>query len=129
MNIQSIVDSINSVLINWPLYIFVVAVSLICTVAFRFIQFRYFFYAWKEVLFPSKAETQKSASADMSSFQAFLNTLSANLGNGAIAGMAVAIYSGGPGAALWVIIVGLLIMILRFAEVFLSMHFGCSSKP
>jgi AGCS family alanine or glycine:cation symporter len=128
VNIQNFVDQINGVLINWPLYIFVVIVSLICTVAFRFIQFKYFFYAWKQVLFPSKDETQKKASADMTPLQAFMNTLNANLGNGAIAGMAVAIFAGGPGAALWVVIVGLLIMVLRFAEVFLSMHYASENK-
>jgi AGCS family alanine or glycine:cation symporter len=126
VNIQNIVDHINDVLVNWPLFIFVIATCIICTIAFKFIQFRYFFYAWKQILFPAKAQVEKKNQdkVDMTPIQAFINTLSTNLGNGAIAGMATAIYAGGPGAALWVIFFGFLVMVMRFAEVFLSMHYG-----
>lgn len=124
MNIQTVIDQINNVLISWPLFAFVIGTSLVCTIALRFIQFRYFFYAWKQVLFPQKEEVQTHGKVDMTPIQAFISTLSTNLGNGAIAGMATAIYAGGPGAALWVLIFGFLVMIVRFAEVFLGMHFG-----
>lgn len=125
MNIQTVIDQINNVLISWPLFAYVIGISLICTIALRFIQFRYFFYAWKHVLFPAKPELSKEhGKIDMTPLQAFINTLSTNLGNGAIAGMAVAIYAGGPGAAFWVLVFGFMVMILRFAEVFLSMYYG-----
>jgi AGCS family alanine or glycine:cation symporter len=65
---------------------------------------------------------------DMSPFQAFLSTLNANLGNGSIAGMATALYAGGPGAAFWVVITGIVMASVRFCEVYLSTYFAAHAK-
>lgn len=112
--------SIVEVLMGWPLIVIVVAVSILCTLVFKFIQIRYFVAAWRYFLTPS----EKSSTADMSPVQALINALNSNLGNGTIAGVAVAIYSGGPGAVLWILIIGMLLMAVRFAEVFLSTYFA-----
>lgn len=125
MDFQLFLKGLSQALIGWPLFIFVVAVAVACTMAFKFIQIRYFMYAWKQILFPAAPAVQDSTkSADMTPMQAFINTLSANLGNGSIAGVATAIYAGGPGAAVWLVIFGLLLMAVRFAEAFLSMHYA-----
>ncbi len=108
------------VLLGWPLIIYVLGISIVSTVALGFVQFRYFFYAWKYLLIPSKDAT----TGEMSPIQAFINTLSANLGNGSLAGMATALYSGGPGAAFWVLMIGFIMMSVRFAEVYLSTYFA-----
>ena len=91
-------------------------------ISLRFIQFRYFFTAWKLLLFPDKSDINKNA--DMTPVQAFLNALSTSLGNGSIGGMATAVFSGGPGAAVWIFVFGILGMSIRFCEVFLSTAFG-----
>ncbi len=114
--------AINDFLWNWPLIIvFFIAASII-TVALKFVQIRYFFRAWKLLLMPDsvKEETQ----GDMTPFQAFINALSASLGNGSIGGMATAVYSGGPGAAVWMFVFGLFSMAIRYCEVYLSTVFG-----
>jgi AGCS family alanine or glycine:cation symporter len=108
---------------GWPVIIYVLAASLICTVALRFLQFRYFADAWRYVFAPSRV-TGSDKVVHMTSLQAFISTLSANLGNGSIVGMATAVYSGGPGAAFWVLIIGLFLMVVRFAEVFLSIYYA-----
>lgn len=124
-SIESVIKVMASLAGSWPLIIFVLAVSIICTVALGFIQFRYFINAWKYMLFPAPGE--KPAQADMTPGQAFINLLGASLGNGSIAGMATAVYSGGPGAAFWVVAIGFIIMSVRFAEVYLSTYFGMRS--
>ncbi len=114
--------------INWilggPLIIYAVGISCIYTVAFRFIQFRTFFAAWRAILVPDKDQAQGA----MPPFQAFVNTLSTNLGNGSVVGAATAVVTGGPGAGIWVFIVGLLMMSVRFAEVFASTWYGSREK-
>lgn len=125
MNINEFILKINDLLWGWPLIGFVVGTALFATIYLGFVQFRYFCYAWKLLARPSKADS----SADMSPLQAFLNTLSASIGNGSIAGMATAIYSGGPGAAIWLFIFGFLGMALRFCEVFLSTALGIKHLP
>lgn len=99
-------------------------ISAMVTIGLSFIQFRYFFYALKELFMPQ----QSGVKGEMTPFQAFINTLSTNLGNGSIAGMASAIHMGGPGAAFWVVAFGLILMAVRFAEVYLSTYFALQSK-
>lgn len=118
MELNELIVSINYVLWGWPMVIFVLGASLSVTVALRFVQFRYFKRAW-ELLFKSEAGTQ----GDLSPFQAFVNALSTGIGNGSIAGIATAVHAGGPGAAFWVFVFGLLSMALRYAEVFLGTYF------
>ncbi len=125
MNIPLLVKQISDAAVGWPLMIFVVAISLVYTIALKGVQFRYFFTAWKATLCPSRSS---ETSGDMSPFQAFVNTINSNLGNGSIAGMATAIYAGGPGAAFWVIIFGFILMSVRFAEVYISALYGMREK-
>lgn len=116
-------DQANAALntfMGWPIIFYVIGASIITTLALGFVQLRYFFRAWKYTFSPSESETK----SDMSPFQAFINMLNVSIGNGSLAGMATAIYSGGPGAALWLIIITLLLMSIRFAEVFLSTHYA-----
>jgi len=108
-------------LLGLPLIIYAVGIGLICTIIFRFIQFRAFFQAWRVIIAPQKKEEKQG---DMTPFQAFLNTLSTNLGNGSVVGAATAIVSGGPGAGIWVLLVGLFMMAIRFAEVYASTWYG-----
>ena len=118
--------AIINAMVGWPVIILVVTASIICTVAFKFIQFRHFTNAWRYFLSPKEHVTHEKA--DMSPAQALMNALNSNLGNGTIAGMAVALVAGGPGAAFWILIMGLLLMAVRFAEVFLSLHFGAKAS-
>jgi len=128
MNIDllPILKQIN-IYLGWPLIIFVVSIAIICTIALGFVQCRYFFKAWKLTLFPEKVPTDAQEKIDMTPFQAFVNALSTSLGNGSIAGMAVAMVVGGPGAAFWMVVVGILTMAIRFSEIFLSTYFRAHS--
>ncbi|AKK08262.1 alanine/glycine:cation symporter family protein [Corynebacterium testudinoris] len=67
--------------------------------------------------------TRRSDPGEVSSFQALATELSGTIGLGNIAGVAVAITIGGPGAALWIIIAGLLGMAVKLAEATLSQMF------
>ncbi len=53
---------------------------------------------------------------DVSHFQALSAALSATVGLGNIAGVAIAIASGGPGATFWMVVIGLIGMSSKFTE-------------
>jgi AGCS family alanine or glycine:cation symporter len=57
---------------------------------------------------------------EVSHFQALAAALSATVGLGNIAGVAIAVATGGPGATFWMIVAGLLGMSSKFAEVTLG---------
>lgn len=70
-------------------------------------------------------ETIKDEGADgeVSHFQALTAALSATVGLGNIAGVAVALSIGGPGATFWMIVAGLLGMASKFAECTLGVKY------
>ena len=60
--------------------------------------------------------TPPGTTGDVSHFQALSTALSATVGLGNIAGVAIAISLGGPGATFWMIVAGLLGMTTKFTE-------------
>lgn len=64
-----------------------------------------------------------SAHGEVSHFQALTAALSATVGLGNIAGVAVALSIGGPGATFWMIMAGLLGMASKFAECTLGVKY------
>ncbi|MCH2491060.1 MAG: alanine:cation symporter family protein [Flavobacteriales bacterium] len=64
-----------------------------------------------------------SADGEVSHFQALTAALSATVGLGNIAGVAVALSIGGPGATFWMILAGLLGMASKFAECTLGVKY------
>ena len=126
MNVDSValaLKQIGDLLWSWPLILFILGSGVLMTLVLRGVQFRYFISAWRYLITPETAQT-----GTITPLQAFLNTLSASVGNGALTGMATAIYSGGPGAAFWVFILGFFTMPIRFAEVFAGTQFTISDQ-
>lgn len=121
------VQIIDGWLWSWPLVLFVIAIGLFFTFQLKFLQFRYFARSWK-YLFKGVGENKQNEHY-ISPVQAFLNVLSASIGNGSIAGMATAIVAGGPGAAFWIFVLGLLYLVIRYAEVYLSTAFYEETSP
>jgi len=60
---------------------------------------------------------------DVAHFQALTTALSATVGIGNIAGVAIAIHWGGPGALFWMWVTALLGMAVKYTEVTLAQHF------
>ncbi|GAA5524502.1 amino-acid carrier protein AlsT [Microbulbifer aestuariivivens] len=78
----------------------------------RFIQFRGFGH----MLWVMRHSFRHEHSGSVSSFEAFATSAAARVGTGNIAGVAVAITVGGPGAVFWMWMVGLLGMATSFVE-------------
>ncbi|MET1077720.1 MAG: sodium:alanine symporter family protein [Pseudomonas sp.] len=60
---------------------------------------------------------------DISPFQALMTSLAATVGTGNIAGVATAIFLGGPGALFWMWCAALLGMATKYAEVLLAVYY------
>ncbi|MGC2939154.1 MULTISPECIES: alanine/glycine:cation symporter family protein [unclassified Brevibacterium] len=67
--------------------------------------------------------TSPDAVGEVSHFQALATALSSTVGLGNIAGVAVAISLGGPGAAFWLIVAGFFAMSTKMAECFLAVKY------
>jgi AGCS family alanine or glycine:cation symporter len=67
--------------------------------------------------------TSAGAGGEVSHFQALTTALSATVGLGNIAGVAIAVTLGGPGATFWMIVAGFLGMASKFTECTLGQQF------
>lgn len=65
----------------------------------------------------------ESSAGEVSHFQALATAVSGTVGNGNIAGVALAIALGGPGATFWMIVCGLLGMSTKFVECTLGVQY------
>ncbi len=100
--------------------VWLAAGSLFCTFYFRFINVRGFKTALKIV---RGDYTRKEDAGEVTHFQALSAALSGTVGLGNIGGVAVAISMGGPGATIWMILVGLFGMSAKFAECTLGVKY------
>ena len=109
---------------GWPLLVGVFLASLFVSMQLRFVQFRYFLSSIR-MLFASNNQEGSSSqkTEELTAFQAFINTLGANIGNGSLGGVPVAICTGGPGAIFWLLVMSTFAVALRYAEVYLGMAF------
>ena len=103
-----------------PLFLLLLGCGLIYTVRTKFIQWRVLTHGLDCVR--GKYDDPSDPGA-ISHFQALCAALSATVGLGNIAGVAVAISLGGPGAVFWMWVVGLFGMALKFAECSLAVMY------
>ena len=70
------------------------------------------------------AQQSKSASGGvLTPFQSFMTALGASIGTGNIAGVAVAIITGGPGALFWIWVYGFVATAIKFTEAILGVKY------
>lgn len=104
------------ILLNNPwlgILVFVlIGAGLYFTVATRFIQFRHFGHMWSLL----RTSGQGRKDGGISSFEALMTSLAARVGTGNLAGVAIAIYIGGPGAVFWMWMTAIVGMSTSFIE-------------
>jgi AGCS family alanine or glycine:cation symporter len=105
--------------VPWILFWLIVA-GLFCTLYFRFINLRGMAQGLRIIRGDYDAPHHHG---DTSHFQALATALSGTVGLGNIAGVAVAVTVGGPGAAFWMIVAALLGMATKFCECTLAVKF------
>ncbi len=107
--------------IQMPIVVIVLLVgATLFTLYFGFIQFRGFGLAVNTV---RGVYSDPEDDGEVSHFQALTAALSGTVGLGNIAGVAIAISLGGPGATFWMILVGLIGMASKFTECTLGVKY------
>ena len=103
-----------------------VAVSVFLTVYLDFVNIRYFKHGID--LVRGKFD-KKGEKGEINRFQALTTSLSGTVGLGNIAGVAVAVSAGGPGAVFWMAVMGLFGMSAKFAEAALGVKYRVYPDP
>ena len=118
--------------------LWLVSAALFFTVYLGLVNIRYFWHAIC-LIFTSddggegdenkKTDTTPREDGQISRFQALATSLSGTVGLGNIAGVAVAVSVGGPGATLWMMLMGLFGMSTKFVEVALGVKYRHHDDP
>lgn len=106
--------------------VWLVAASLFLTVYLGFINIRYFKHGVDLVRGKYDKKTDKG---EVNRFQALATSLSGTVGLGNIAGVAVAVSVGGPGAVFWMAMMGVFGMSAKFAEAALGVKYRIYPNP
>ena len=118
--LETWIDYLVSIL--WGEFMLIPMLALVgvyLTLGLRAMPWRYLPYAIRLLYQPPEPGVQ----GEISPFQALTTALSATIGTGNIAGVATAIYFGGPGAVFWMWVIALFGMATKYSEALLAVKF------
>lgn len=120
MTLEQLTGEFVGMVWGLPLVGLLVGAGVIFTVYFGFPQI----FMFKHAIDIVRGRYDKPGDeGEISHFQALTTALSATVGLGNIAGVAVAVAAGGPGAVFWLWVAGFIGMTTKFTEVTLSMKY------
>lgn len=108
--LNNFVDMANGYIWGIGMLVLIAGAGIYFTIRLGFFQFVRFRDMWSRIMDKDESES------GISSFASFCTTMAMRIGTGNIAGVAVAIYLGGPGAMFWMILIGMTNSAVCFAE-------------
>lgn len=120
--LNQIVKIIDDFVWGPVMLILLVGTGIFLTIRLRFLPQRNLYYALHSVL-SKEARTTKRGEGDVSPFSALMTALAATIGTGNIVGVATAMFSGGPGALVWMWISAFFGLTSKFSECMLAIKY------
>lgn len=117
------VSDLDALIWGVPMIVILLGTHIFMTIRTGFIQ-RYLFRGIKL----SVTKDPDSSDGEISQFGALTTALAATIGTGNIVGVATAVISGGPGAVLWMWIIGVFGMASKYAETLISVKYRVQTK-
>lgn len=121
--ITNFVSMINGVVWGTPMLVMILGVGLFLTVGLRLMPILKLGTGFKLLWSGRIPDKDKNMKGEISPFNALMTSLSATIGTGNIAGVATAIFIGGPGALFWMWCTALVGMATKFAEAVLAVKY------
>ncbi|MCQ4297420.1 sodium:alanine symporter family protein [Pseudomonas stutzeri] len=119
--LNNLVNSVNGLVWGPPMLVLILGTGLFLMVMLKFMPLTRigtgFALMWR-----GRAKGD-AATGEISPFQALMTSLAATVGTGNIAGVATAIFLGGPGALFWMWCTALVGMATKYCEVVLAVHY------
>ena len=112
--LNGLVETINEYLWGYILIVMLISIGIYFTFKTKFVQFRLFREMFR--LLGDVIDSGKKQEGKISSFQAFCISTASRVGTGNIAGIAIAIVTGGPGAIFWMWLIALIGSASSFVE-------------
>ncbi len=119
--ILNLVQTASEYIWGTPMLVLLVGTGIFLTIRLRGLQFHGLFHSLHLAFIQRKEDG--ASEGDITHFQALMTALSATVGTGNIAGVALAIAVGGPGALFWMWVTGLFGMATKYAEAVLAVKY------
>ncbi len=115
-SLASLISAINSFVWGVPMLVMILGVGIFLTVGLKLMPIVKLGSGFKLLWSGRIPEKEEDIKGEISPFNALMTSLSATIGTGNIAGVATAIFLGGPGALFWMWCTALVGMATKFAE-------------
>ena len=119
--INTLVNQLNGVVWGPPMLVMILGTGLFLMLRLKFMPLSKIGAGFK--LMWQGRQKGDEQSGEISPFQALMTCLAATVGTGNIAGVATAIFLGGPGALFWMWCTALVGMATKYSEVVLAVHY------
>lgn len=110
--LEWIINTGNTILWSYLLIVLLIGAGLYFTIINKFVQFKFI----KEMVKLLAEGTSNDSEGGISSFQAFCMSTASRVGTGNLAGVAIAVATGGPGAVFWMWVIALIGAASAFVE-------------
>ena len=117
---QELLGQIKGIVWGLPTIILLIGAGIFITLIVKAIQIRKFKYSWGLI---SGRYDNSNDKGEVTHFQALSAALSATIGTGNVAGVGIAVATGGPGAVFWMWVTAIFGMSLKYAECLLSLNY------
>lgn len=113
-------ETLNAIVWGPFMLVLILGTGLYLSIGLKFMPIRMIIEGFR-LIFAGRKEDSKEG--EISPFNALMTSLSATIGTGNIAGVATAIFMGGPGALFWMWVAALLGMATKYAEAVLAVEY------
>lgn len=121
--ITQFVSTINGIVWGTPMLVLILGVGLFLSIGLKLMPILKLGKGFKLLWTGRIPDKDQNMKGEISPFNALMTSLSATIGTGNIAGVATAIFMGGPGALFWMWCTALVGMATKFAEAVLAVKY------
>jgi len=120
--ITDLIKQLNGIVWGPLMLVLILGTGLVLMIGLRGMPLIKLVYGFK-MLWQGRDSDKTKGEGDISPFNALMTSLAATIGTGNIAGVATAIFLGGPGALFWMWMTALVGMATKYSEAVLAVHF------
>lgn len=120
--ISDFVGQLNSLVWGPPMLVLILGVGLFLSLGLKLMPVRKLGAGFR-LMWQGRKATGAESEGEIPPFQALMTALSATVGTGNIAGVATAVFLGGPGALFWMWLTALVGMATKYSEAVLAVRF------
>lgn len=121
--VSSVLGTVNGIVWGWPMLIAILGVGFFMSLGLKLMPILRIGAGFRLLASGITAPKDEEHEGEVSPFQALMTAMAATVGTGNIAGVATAVFLGGPGALFWMWITALVGMATKYSEAVLAVRF------